>query len=95
MQIKNMCNLITDFQKYFEIVPANTPKLREEAFRVRYQTICQDLKMPGYEPSRFPDGLEIDEYDDCAVHSLLYHRLSGDVAGTVRLIGPADTPGCQ
>lgn len=74
------------FNEYFEVIPANTPALKKEAFRVRYQVYCEEGLVPGFEAWRFPDGLEKDEYDDCSLHSLLYHRPSGKTAGTVRLI---------
>src|SRR5579875_1143553 len=35
-----------------------------------------------------PDGLDTDELDDNALHSLLLHRKSGHAVGTVRLILP-------
>ena len=81
-----MCDLINAFKKYFEIVIADTPELRREAFKLRYGVVCYEL--PDCEPSNFPDGLETDEYDSRAIHALLYHRPTGALAGTVRLILP-------
>jgi N-acyl amino acid synthase of PEP-CTERM/exosortase system len=69
----------------FEIVPANSPPLREAAHRLRYQVYCVEH---GFEEAHGRDGLEIDRYDAHSVHSLLIHRASGLVAGTVRLILP-------
>jgi N-acyl amino acid synthase of PEP-CTERM/exosortase system len=84
-----MCDLINAFEKYFEVVIANTPELRREAFKLRYDVVCYEL--PDCEPGDFPDGLETDEYDSRAIHSLLYHRPTGALAGTVRLILPDTT----
>jgi N-acyl amino acid synthase of PEP-CTERM/exosortase system len=74
----------------FEIVPAIAPSLREAAYRLRYQVYCVEH---GFEDPRGRDGLETDHYDDHSVHSLLVHRASGLVAGTVRLILPVQRRG--
>lgn len=76
------------FHQYFELIPAVTAEQRRISFRLRYEVICLELQMPGYEPERYPDGLEIDEYDRRAVHTLLWHTPSDTPAGTVRLILP-------
>ena len=39
-------------------------------------------------PDRYPEGLGIDLYDERSVHSLLIHKPSGKIAGTVRIILP-------
>ena len=84
------------FHQYFELIPAVTDQQRRAAFRLRYEVICQEMQMPGYESWRFPDGLEIDEYDQRAVHTLLWHKPTDTLAGAVRLILPRrdapDTP---
>lgn len=83
-----MSDMLNDFQEYFKIVPAVSQELKEKAFRLRYEVICHDLAMPGYEPWRFPNGIETDEYDERSAHCLLYHRASGQTAGVARLILP-------
>ena len=76
------------FSLYFELVVANTPKLKQEVFSIRYQVYCQELN---YEPvSNFPDGLERDEYDHRSIHYLLKHRPSGVYAGCVRVVLPEE-----
>ena len=79
---------VTHFRQYFEIVPADTPDLLEQAFRLRYQVYCQEGRLPGFDPLDYPDGLERDIYDDehRSVHCLLRHRPTGTDAGTVRLV---------
>ncbi|MDT8363163.1 MAG: PEP-CTERM/exosortase system-associated acyltransferase [Nitrosomonas sp.] len=76
------------FDEYFEIVNADTPELLEEVFALRYRILCVHNTFPDFSGSRFPDGLEHDEYDSRAVHVLLRHRSSGIFVGTVRLILP-------
>lgn len=79
-------DLLAHFKHYFEIVRADTPELREEAFRLRYQVYCHEGCMAGFKAADYPDGLERDPYDQRSVHCLLRHRPSGACAGTVRLV---------
>jgi N-acyl amino acid synthase of PEP-CTERM/exosortase system len=72
------------YWKYFQIVDADTPQLLQRAFRLRYQVYC--IEHP-FEPSS-PSELESDVYDGRAGHSLLMHRLTGLLAGTVRMVRP-------
>lgn len=81
-----MNHLIDAFNEYFEIVPANTPELKAETFRLRYEVICEEIEMPGYEKWKYPSGQETDEEDSRSSHCLLRHRPTGAAAGTVRLI---------
>ena len=81
-----MNELLEAFDEYFELVPATTNELRQEVFRLRYEVLCQEFKLSGFETRRYPDGLEVDEYDYRSVHYLLRHRPTSAIAGTVRLI---------
>lgn len=83
--------LVDVYKKWFDVVPANTPALLEESWRLRYQVYC--LETGFEEKDDFPDGLERDEFDDRSVASLLVHKPSGRVAGTVRLILPVRRDG--
>lgn len=74
------------FQRYFEMVPANTEALKEHVYRLRYQIYCLET---GFLPSaQYPGGLERDAYDDSAEHYLIRHRQTGTYAATTRLILP-------
>lgn len=85
--------LVDCYQAMFEALPATTPRLREAALRLRYQVYCIER---GFEDAAaFPDGMESDEYDRDSVHGLLLHRVTGDVAGTVRLVLPRPDGGCR
>ena len=81
-----MSDLYEAFHEYFEIVIADTPKLLEEVYRIRYQVLCVEKRLPGFDQSLYVDGLEKDDYDDHSSHVLLRYRLSGSFIGTVRLI---------
>lgn len=82
--------LASSFCKYFRVVVADSPALRDEVFRIRYKVYCKELRTEPEE--NFPDGREFDSFDESAVHCLLQHRISGEYAGCVRLVfnDPAD-----
>jgi N-acyl amino acid synthase of PEP-CTERM/exosortase system len=76
------------FNKYFEVVPADSPKKKLECYRLRYQVYCKEGVIRGFSPENYPNGLEYDQYDERSVHSLLMHKPTKSVAGTVRVILP-------
>ena len=78
--------LLDVYHSYFDCLSADSSELLEEAFKLRYQVYCVEN---AYEdPAENPNGLEVDEYDYHSVHSVLIHRPTGLVAGTVRMILP-------
>ncbi|QQS53684.1 MAG: PEP-CTERM/exosortase system-associated acyltransferase [Candidatus Competibacteraceae bacterium] len=81
-------NLIFLFNKYFEIISADTQEHLQKCWRLRYQVYCLEAKIPGFHPEHYSEGLERDRYDEHSVHSLIVHRPSGSIAGTVRVILP-------
>lgn len=80
------CGLVELYDRYFEVVPADTAERRDEAYRLRHQVYC--VENPFENPAEHLDGRERDEYDERSVHSLLIHRPTGALAGTVRLVLP-------
>jgi N-acyl amino acid synthase of PEP-CTERM/exosortase system len=74
------------YHQYFDVVPADTRERRNEAYRLRYQVYC--VENPFENPAEHVDGRERDIYDEHSVHSLLIHRSTGALAGTVRLVLP-------
>lgn len=82
--------LIKTFNDTFEILPADTPRLLNECYRIRYQVLCCESKIPGFRAEDYPDGLESDEFDLRSVHMLLRHRPTGRTIGTVRLVMSTD-----
>ena len=83
-----MNDIVAAFNEYFEVIDADTPELLKDVFRLRYQVLCIEQRLPGFEASRYPDGYEHDDYDVHSSHILLQHRPSGDFVGTARLILP-------
>jgi len=56
----------------------------KDVLALRYKVYCEER---GFEkPEDHPDGLERDEYDDCAVHFAAILKQTRKVVGTVRLI---------
>jgi len=73
------------FHRYFQVILADTPALREEVYRIRYEVYCQEFKFE--RAADFSDGLERDAFDtQRSHHCLLLHRESGLFAGCVRLV---------
>ena len=80
--------LVTVYNMLFDVISADTPELLEECFKLRYQVYCLET---GFEDKKqFSDQLESDIYDDRSVSSLLIHKKTGIIAGTVRLILPSE-----
>ncbi len=78
--------LTNTFSRFFDVRPVVTADELRLALALRYQVYCLET---GFEDlAQHPDGVERDEFDGRAVHSLLMHRGSGMVAGTVRLVLP-------
>ncbi len=84
-----MNDLYLNFQKYFEVVVVDTAELLENAYKLRYQVLCIEQRLPGFDASLYPDELEKDDYDNHSSHVLLRHIPSGNFIGTVRLIMPS------
>jgi N-acyl amino acid synthase of PEP-CTERM/exosortase system len=82
-------NILDGFNEYFEMVPAVSPQLKHEVYKLRYQVYCIET---GFEkPENHPNFMESDEYDDNSVHYLIRHRKSEIYAATTRLILPDAT----
>jgi len=72
------------YYQWFEVIPANTPALREKAYRLRYQVYCCENQYEA--PEEHPEQLETDTFDCRSIHSLIIDRANGAAIGTVRLI---------
>ena len=74
------------FNKYFRVIFADTPELKQEVYRIRYEVYCRELRYE--DANEFPDGLEVDGFDARSRHCLLQHRSTGLYAGCIRLVFP-------
>lgn len=81
-----MDTLANTFTRFFDVRPAVTPEQLRLALQLRYQVYCVETRFENSE--QHPGGLERDEFDSRSTHSLLVHRASGMMAGTVRLVLP-------
>lgn len=85
-----MGNLLTDFKKYFEVIPADTHHLIHLCQQLRYRVFCVEHRiLPN--TTHKQNSLESDQYDNRSVHTLLQHRASGEFTATVRLVLPLMT----
>lgn len=75
-------NLGASFKRYFEIVPAMSEELREQAFRIRHEVYCEEL---GFERQR-PDRREVDQHDKHSLHCLIRSVNTGEYVGCTRLV---------
>jgi len=78
--------LETIFFENFEIIPATSPRLLDEVFKIRFDVLCLDKVVETFEKNKYPQGLEMDEFDERSQHYLVYHKESDTYAATVRLI---------
>jgi N-acyl amino acid synthase of PEP-CTERM/exosortase system len=85
---KNSGRLIDIYNQYFEVIYAESAEQIRKCLRLRYQVYC--VENPFEDPQQNPGGIETDELDSSAMHSLLRHRESGEIVGTVRLLLPRE-----
>ena len=70
------------FSRYFRYVPALTPELIHEVYRIRHRVYCEDLK---FEKAR-SNGEETDRYDSHSLYGLVQSVATGQYVGCARLI---------
>ena len=81
-----MSNLSESFHAHLEARKALSEELKNDAYRVRYKVYCVER---GYEDqTRFPNRMEMDEFDSESVHALVRHKESKTPVGVVRLVLP-------
>lgn len=74
------------FRSLFEVSEARTPAALEAAYRLRYQVYCVENAFERQDSN--PGSRETDRFDWHSVHSILTHRESQQVVGTLRLVLP-------
>lgn len=74
------------YWNFFEVLPAYTEEERREAYRVRYQVLCEERQL--LSPGLYSEGEEQDSHDNAALHSILRFRATGETVGTIRVILP-------
>ncbi|MDF1553574.1 MAG: PEP-CTERM/exosortase system-associated acyltransferase [Deferrisomatales bacterium] len=79
-------DLLAHFDREFELIYRIDPRVMDDIHRLRYDVLCDQVGLVGFEPWRYPDQREKDGYDRRSVFCAMYHRASGRIAGCVRLI---------
>ncbi len=77
---------IARFNDCFDIIPAVSDQLKDDVYRLRYQSFC--IENTTFDLKDYPDKREIDKHDVNSVHYLIRHRATGEYAATTRLILP-------
>lgn len=68
----------------FDFKVAKSRDELEACYRLRYMVYCEEKS---FEPCNNL-GLEYDEFDDIAIHCMVVHRESGELAATARIVMP-------
>ncbi len=72
------------FDNYFDVYLADTPKGKEEHFKLRYKVYCEEM---GFEDKNdFSAHREHDHWDPHSVHFLVRHRETGQWIGAMRMV---------
>jgi N-acyl amino acid synthase of PEP-CTERM/exosortase system len=87
MELSEKRKIVARASDTLSVAVADTAGMVNEACRLRYQVYCVEQ---GFEPGE--NGIETDEFDECARHVLVTDCPSGVVLGTVRVISP---PSCS
>lgn len=77
------------YRKTFRLIRADSDTQKEQAYRLRYDVYCEEHQF--IDKTDYIDGQERDQFDDDAVHFLLIHKTTNEIAGTLRVILPQDT----
>lgn len=83
----------SDYQKAFRVLRADSNALKDIVFRLRYEIYCLENNMDCSDSvgnAGIGSDLEKDAYDDHALHYLLYHKLTDEAVGTVRIVLPRE-----
>lgn len=82
------------YNALFDVASARTAEEKSAAYRLRYQVYVEETGFLRKEDN--PGGIESDRFDVRSGQSMLVHRMSGELAGVVRIIPPiGDMPGCD
>lgn len=78
--------LTTQYQQFFETLPAQQGALYKAALHLRYHCLCEERQL--LNPTDYPEQMEHDVYDAQARQAVLCYRPDNRIIGTVRLIMP-------
>lgn len=76
--------MLEHYQKHFYAVHAKTPELKAIAYRLRYQVYAMEYGDHVFKTGQ--DQIETDEYDDEALHGLLFYKPTDTPVGCFRVV---------
>lgn len=77
-------NILSHYQNYFKTVIATTPKLKKQAYKLRYQVYYEEHKMVS--ANNICGELETDIWDQNSIQCLLFYKPRNKAIGTIRII---------
>lgn len=84
MDHESHLSLTESFKRYFSIEIASSSEQKALVYGIRFRVYCEEFNYEAVD--KFPQRLEMDEYDELSRHCLIRHRQSGAPAGCVRLV---------
>jgi N-acyl amino acid synthase of PEP-CTERM/exosortase system len=75
------------YEKYFQVISADSPEMLAKAHALRYQVYCVEHAF--LDPAMQSNDEEWDLYDAHSAHAVLISKPSNDVVGCIRLVLPA------
>jgi len=82
---------LTDDNRPFSTIFADSPALLEVAHALRFQIYCRERNFENGD--EYPDGQEMDAYDANSIQGVLFHRSTCAAIGIVRIILPKRVAG--
>ncbi|WP_102797888.1 PEP-CTERM/exosortase system-associated acyltransferase [Bowmanella denitrificans] len=79
-------NITKHFSEFLTPTLALDEAARAEAFSIRHQVYCKELKFE----DENPDGIEMDDFDAYSILCMIKHIRTGNFAGTVRIVRPTE-----
>lgn len=73
------------YSKYFRMSNVNTEELKTIAYKLRHSVFHEESGYHGLGNSSY-NNMELDEYDEYSLHSLLFHKPTNRAIGYIRLI---------
>jgi N-acyl amino acid synthase of PEP-CTERM/exosortase system len=76
--------MLDHYKKYFYTKVADTPELKKMAYQLRYQVYADKYGDDVFKGEK--NKIETDQYDEHALHGLLFHRPSNTLIGCIRIV---------
>ncbi len=77
--------MLDHYKKYFYTRAADTPELKKMAYQLRYQVYADKYGDDVFD-AEDREKIETDQYDEHALHGLLFHRPTDALIGCIRVV---------